>query len=96
MVDTASDGIDLFSLPDHEHICRLSVDAHVHRYPLQAAVGEQGTVVVTGSEYGRIHVFRIIDGQEICCLRHNTRGLVHCVTVGISNARLSNLFHALC
>lgn len=81
LIDNADDGIDLFSLPDAAFIRHFPVDARSVRYGMQVAFGEQGAVIVSGSDSGRVHVFRLSDGLKICTLRHNARSIVQCVTV---------------
>lgn len=54
------------------------------QFPIQVAFAEEGAVVVVGSDAGVVHVFRVADGEALCCLRHNARGMVQSVAVSRS------------
>lgn len=84
LIDNASDGVDLFSLLDPTLIRHFPTGTRSVRYAVQVAFGEQGGIVVSGSDCGLVYVFRLEDGQEICSLRHKWRGMVQCVTVSVS------------
>lgn len=82
LIDNADDGIDVFSFPNPVWLRHIATGPRSIRYGIPVAFGEQSTVVVSGSDAGLVRVFRLTDGQELCSLRHNARGLVQYVQVG--------------
>jgi len=51
------------------------------RYPKQVSFGEEGTVLVGGSNHGAVYVFDTATGCPLDLLRHSDRGLVQTITV---------------
>lgn len=84
LVDNSSDGMDLFSLPDAVWIRHFPTGPRSARYPVRVAFGDHGEIVVSGSDFGYSHIFLLTNGQKICTLRHRSRKLIQCVTVGVS------------
>lgn len=90
MIDNASDGLDLFSLPNDQWLKHFPTGNWSFRFPMQVAFAESSSVVVGGSDHGLVYVFDVEDGEEIDRLRHGTRGLVQCVAVSVSVCKLSS------
>ena len=52
------------------------------RYPKQVSFGEDGTVLVGGSDHGAVYIFDTATGCPLDLLRHSDRDLVQTITVG--------------
>lgn len=76
LIDNADDGIDLYSFPNPVWLRHIATGPRLIRYGIPVAFGEQGNVVVSGSDIGLVRVFSLADGQEICSLRHSAHGIV--------------------
>lgn len=81
LVDNVDDGMDLYSFPNSIWLRHFPTGDRLVRFGMQVAFGEQSAIAVTGSDTGKVRVFRLADGKEICSLRHKTRGMVQCVQV---------------
>ena len=51
-------------------------------YPKQVSFGEDGTVLVGGSDHGAVYIFNTATGCPLDLLHHSNRSLVQTITVG--------------
>lgn len=60
------------------------------RYPKQVSFGEEGTILVGGSDHGAGYVFDTATGCPLDLLRHSERGLVQTITVSRPSTLIRN------
>ena len=52
------------------------------RYPKQVSFGEDGRILVGGSDHGAVYIFDTATACPMDLLRHSDCGLVQTITVG--------------
>ncbi|KAG1810517.1 WD40-repeat-containing domain protein [Suillus variegatus] len=85
VIDNAVDGFTLYRLEGKgESVRTFAMAAPCMSVPKQVAFGEEGKVVIGGSDNGLVYVFDRKTGQIIQTLRHADAGLVQTITVSIN------------
>ena len=82
MVDNVVDGFDLHKLENGEYIRMFSTGLAKKPCPKQVLFGEDGKVVIGGSDHGSIYVFDRRTGEVLQVLKHADDGMVQTITVG--------------
>ena len=84
MVDNVADSFDLHKLENGEYIRTFSTGLAKKNFPKQVLFGEDGKVVIGGSDHGSIYVFDRRTGEVLQVLKHadsGMGGMVQTVTV---------------
>lgn len=62
----------------------------------QVAFGEEGAIVVGGSDHGRVYVFETSSGNVLQALQHSKASMVQTVTVGLGNTSFESMLNGVC
>ncbi len=81
LIDNIENGLDLRNVETGEYVHRFEIGDPMIRVPKHVAFGENGQVVVGGSDHGSIYVFDRRSGERRDVLRHAESGLVQTITV---------------
>ena len=76
------DGFSLHSLKARTFLRNFPTGSPVMRYPKQVSFGEDGTVLVGGSDHGAVYIFDTATGCPLDLLCHSDSSLVQTITVG--------------
>lgn len=85
VVDNAHDGFDLRDVRTGELVRKFPTGQPLRRCPKQVTFGEDGDVVVGGSDHGTLYVFDRKTGSLRQKLRHASSGYVQTVTAHTKN-----------
>ncbi|KAG1837941.1 hypothetical protein F4604DRAFT_1692017 [Suillus subluteus] len=81
IVDNATDGFTLYRLEgDGEPVRTFATGLPSMSVPKQVAFGEEGKVVVGGSDHGLVYIFDRKTGQTLETLHHTDTGLVQTIS----------------
>jgi hypothetical protein len=80
-VDNVNNGFNLHQLDSGSFVRNYPTGKPNKRFPRQAAFGEDGKVVVGGSDHGVVYVFNRRTGSRLDILRHANAGLVQTIAV---------------
>ncbi|KAG1750309.1 WD40-repeat-containing domain protein [Suillus occidentalis] len=84
VVDNATDGFTLYRLEgDGEPVRTFATAVPTVSVPKQVAFGEEGKVVVGGSDNGLVYIFDRKTGQILETLHHADTGLVQTISVSV-------------
>jgi WD40 repeat protein len=83
-LDNATDGFDLHSFDIGGYIKTLPTNLTARQFPRQVVFGENGHVVVGGSNDGTVYVFDRKTGTALDVLRHSSFARTQTVTVSIN------------
>lgn len=83
MVDNATDGFTLYRLESGQLIRTFTMDPPNISVPKQVSFGEDGKVVIGGSDNGLVYVFNRRTGEVIETLCHTAMALVQTIAVGL-------------
>jgi outer membrane protein assembly factor BamB len=84
VVDNATDGFTLYRLEgDGEPVQTFATAVPTVSVPKQVAFGEEGKVVVGGSDNGLVYIFDRKTGQILETLHHTDTGLVQTISVSV-------------
>jgi outer membrane protein assembly factor BamB len=88
VVDNATDGFTLYCLEGTgEPVRTFATGLPSVSVPKQVAFGEEGKVVVGGSDHGLVYIFERKTGQIIETLHHADAGLVQTISVSAKTGR---------
>ena len=82
-VDNVTEGFSLYSLEDMKFLREYPTGKPMKRFPKQVEFGEEGRILVGGSDHGTIYVFDRKTGLVMDTLNHEDDGLAQAVTVSI-------------
>ena len=82
-VDNVTLGFSLYSLEDMKFLRKYPTGKPTRRFPKQVEFGEEGRVLVGGSDHGTIYVFDRRTGLVMDTLHHEDNGLSQAVTVSM-------------
>lgn len=80
-VDNVTQGFSLYSLKDIKFQRECTTGKPKKRYPKQVEFGEDGNILVGGSDHGTIYVFDRKTGRLMETLHHDDDGLAQALTV---------------
>lgn len=80
-VDNVNNGFSLYLLEDAKFVREYPTGPPTKRFPKQVEFGEDGRVLVGGSDHGIIYVFDRKTGMIVDVLRHEENGLSQAVVV---------------
>lgn len=80
-MDNATDGFTLYHLESGQLVRTFTVDPPTVPVPKQVSFGEDGKVVIGGSDNGSVYVFNRRTGVLIETLSHTAATLVPTITV---------------
>ncbi|KAG1743613.1 uncharacterized protein EDB91DRAFT_1050978, partial [Suillus paluster] len=87
IVDNATDGFTLYRLEgDGELVRTFATGLPSVSVPKQVAFGEEGKVVVGGSDHGLVYIFDRKTGQILETLHHADTGLVQTISISIKTS----------
>jgi hypothetical protein len=81
VVDTGTGRFNLHELEDCTFVRNFPTGTPIRRHPKQVTFGENGQVVVGGSDHGIVHVFDRMTGNKLAELRAADGGMVQTVMV---------------
>ena len=81
VMDNVSDGFDLHQLDNGAYIRTFLTRDAKKRVPKQVVFSKDTTVVVGGSDHGKVYIFDRRTGKEFQVLHHGDGGVVQTVTV---------------
>lgn len=81
VIDNVVDGFNLHDLFTGEFIRNYPTGPVRKKFSKQVAFGEEGRIVVGGTDQGAVYVFDKNDGKVLSILRHGDRGIVATLTV---------------
>ncbi|KAG0699826.1 WD40-repeat-containing domain protein [Suillus ampliporus] len=88
IVDNATDGFTLYRLEgDGEPVRTFATGLPSVSVPKQVAFGEDGKVVVGGSDHGLVYIFDRKTGETLQTLHHADTGLVQTISVSIKTSQ---------
>ena len=76
------DGFSLHSLKARTFLRNFLTGNPVMRYPKQVSSGEDGRILVGGSDHGAVYIFDTATACPVDLLHHSNCGLVQTITVG--------------
>ena len=82
-MDNVTKGYPLYSLEDMKFLHEYPTGKPTKRFPKQVEFGEEGRILVGGSDHGTIYVFDRKTGLVMDTLNHEDDGLAQAVTVSI-------------
>lgn len=80
-VDNVTQGFSLYSLKDMKFQRECTVGEPKRRYPKQVEFGEDGCILVGGSDHGTIYVFDRKTARVVETLHHDDNSLSQALTV---------------
>lgn len=81
VVDNGIDGFDLHQLDSGIRLRTFPTGAPEKKLPKQVEFGENGRLIVGGSDHGAVYVFERHSGAVVEILGHAPKGLVQTLTV---------------
>jgi hypothetical protein len=83
VIDTGTGGFNLHETEDCVFVRNFATGTPIRRHPKQVTFGENGQVVVGGSDHGIVYVFDRMTGNKLAELKAAEQGMVQTVMVNL-------------
>ena len=82
LIDNMTNGFDLYSATRTTPLRSFYIETS-RKYVKKGVFGEKGSIVICGSDHGKVYVFGTNKGETLQTLKHGKGGLIQTVEVRI-------------